>query len=42
MTMRYGPGKFEACGNYAKVAEWLYSTSDGGNGNVEELGWYLL
>lgn len=40
--MKYGPGKFEACGNYSKVARWLYN--DDGTldsiSSVDELGWF--
>ncbi len=38
--MKYGPGKFEACGNYSLIARYLYDTSDGGNGSCQDLGWY--
>lgn len=38
--MRYGPGKFEGCGNYAKVAEYLYESCDEELGDVEFFGWY--
>lgn len=38
--MRHGPGKFEACGNYALVSKWLYETAEYGTGSVDELGWF--
>jgi hypothetical protein len=39
--MRHGPGKFEACGNYALVAQWLHEDGfDEDLGEAEWFGWY--
>lgn len=39
--MKSGPGKFEACGNYSKVVEYLYNGgTDDEIGECEHFGWY--
>ena len=39
--MRYGPGKFENCGNHALVSQWVYMGGfDEEIGNSGELGWH--
>ena len=38
--MKYGPGKFEGCGNYALLAQYLYEACDYDIGSSDELGWY--
>ena len=39
--MKYGPGKYEGCGNYALTARYLYEECcDDEIGSVDELGWF--
>ena len=38
--MEYGLGKFEACGNYALLAQYLYENHDEEIGDCETFGWY--
>ncbi len=38
--MKYGPGKYEGCGNYSLVAQHLSESTDEEIGSVDDLGWY--
>ena len=38
--MNYGPGKFEACGNYSHIAQYIYDNVGHSIGDSESFGWY--